>query len=279
MEFKNNQRLTHLRKIGGKIAGLQVPLYASHACYFIVLSVFPLLVLLLSLVRYTGLDVRSLTELVCGVLPVALRPMAEDLIVTTYYTATGAVLSVSALTALWSAGRGIFALMNGLNAAYGARESRGYLHTRMLSMWYTFGFLTVLLLTLILQVFGNDLLALLKNADGMLFRFLTEVLDLRFFLLLILQTGLFTAMYMVLPNRKSRLIAAIPGALLSSIGWLIFSDLFSMYVEWLMDYTTLFGSVYAVALSMLWLYFCICILFYGAALNHWLENKNKIKPE
>ena len=273
MEWKNDPHIIKLRKLGSRIRLLQVPLYASHACYFMILSAFPLLVLVLSLVRYTGLDVNSLTELVSGVLPAALRPMAEDLIVTTYYTATGTVLSVSALTALWSAGRGIYGLMNGLNAAYEVRETRGYLHTRILSMWYTFGFLSVLLLTLILQVFGNSLLGFLMNMDGTLFRFLTEVVDLRFFLLLVLQTSLFTAMYAVLPNRKNRASACIPGALLSSIGWLIFSDLFSMYVEHLSGYATFFGSVYAVALSMLWLYFCICILFYGAALNHWLEEK------
>lgn len=273
MNFKNNRYITRARYLSGRIASLQVPLYASHACYFVVLSAFPLLVLVLSLIRFTGLDVQYLSNLVSGVLPAALRPMAEDLIVTTYYTSTGAVLSVSAVTALWSAGRGIFALMNGMNAAYEVKETRGHLHTRLLSMWYTFGFLAVLLLTLVLQVFGNTILNFLQTMDGMLFKFLTEVVDLRFFLLLVLQTGLFTAMYTVLPNRKNRLIASVPGALLSSIGWLIFSDIFSMYVEALSEFITVFGAVYAVALSMLWLYFCICILFYGAALNHWLENR------
>jgi membrane protein len=147
--------------------------------------------------------------------------------------------------------------MSGMNAAYGVKETRGYLHTRLLSIWYTFGFLAVLLLTLVLQVFGNSILGFLQTMDGTLFRFLTEVVDLRFFLLLILQTGLFTAMYTVLPNRKNRIIASVPGALLSSIGWLIFSDLFSIYVEQLAEFLTFFGSVYAVALSMLWLYFCM----------------------
>ena len=275
MSFKNNKYVLRTRRLGGRVAALQVPLYASQSCYFTVLAVFPLLVLVLSLVRFTGLDVQYLSDLVSGVLPAALRPMAEDFIATTYYTSTGAVLSISALTALWSAGRGVFAMMSGLNAAYGVEETRGYLHTRILSVWYTFGFLAVLLLTLVLQVFGNTILGFLQTMDGVLFKFLTEVVDLRFFLLLVLQTLLFTAMYMVLPNRKSRLIACVPGALLSSIGWLIFSDLFSMYVEMLSDFLTFFGSVYAVALSMLWLYFCICILFYGAALNHWLEDKTK----
>ena len=272
-DWKNSRIISWLGRVIRRIMAIQVSLYASHACYFMVLSAFPLLVLILSLIRYTGLDVQYLADLVTGVLPAALRPMAEDLIVTTYYTATGAVLSVSALTALWSAGRGVFALMNGMNAAYEVQEDRGYFYTRFLSIAYTFGFLLVVLLTLVMQVFGNTILDLIRNLDGTLFRFLTEVLDLRFFLLLFLQSVLFTAMYAVLPNRKNRVLQQIPGALLTSIGWLIFSDLFSMYVEHLSGYTTLFGSLYAVALSMLWLYFCICILFLGAAFNHWLEER------
>ena len=87
------------------------------------------------------------------------------------------------------------------------------------------------------------------------------------------ETGLFTAMYTVLPNRKNRFFAGVPGALLASVGWLVFSNLYSVYVEKVSGYASLFGSVYGVVLSMLWLYFCICILFYGGALNHWLEKR------
>ena len=102
-------------------------------------------------------------------------------------------------------------------------------------------------------------------------RLLSGVIDLRFFLLVFLQTLLFCAMYTTLPNRQSRFWASMPGALLASVGWLVFSQLFSLYVEHFADYANLYGSVYAVALSMLWLYFCIQILFYGALLNRICE--------
>ena len=85
----------------------------------------------------------------------------------------------------------------------------------------------------------------------------------------------FTAMFMFLPNRKNKFMQSLPGALLSSIGWLVFSDLFSLYVENFSGYANVFGSVYAVALSMLWLYFCISIVFYGGALNQYLISKKQ----
>ena len=258
------------------IAGLRVPLYASNASFFIALSVFPTLVLFMGLLRYTGLDVEYLTELLHGILPTALMPSAQKLILNTYQSTTGTVISISALTALWSASRGVYGLVTGLNSIYGTAESRGYFYTRSVSVLYTFGFLVVLLLTLVLHVFGTSLLALMPLESSPLFRFLESVVDLRFFVLLGVQTALFTAMFTVLPNKRNQLGDSFPGAVLASIGWLVFSDLYSIYVEKFARLSNIYGSVYAVALSMLWLYCCVSIVFYGGALNHWLtDNKER----
>lgn len=255
------------------LADMRISVHAAHACYFIVLAVFPLLVLLLSLVRYAGLEVQTVTAVLEGVIPEALMPAAERLIVNTYRSTTGTVVSISALTALWSASRGIYGILTGLNSIYDVQEDRGYLRTRAMSVFYTFLFLLVLLLTLVLNVFGTTLLQLLPVGQDPVLRFLSEVLDLRFFLLLLVQTLLFTAMFMVLPNRHNKFMDSLPGALLSSIGWLVFSDLYSLYVEHFPSYANIYGSVYAVALSMLWLYCCMSIVFYGGVLNRYLMNE------
>lgn len=258
------------------IAGLNIAAHAAGACYFIVLAVFPSLVLLLGLVRYTGLSVDTLTEVLSNVLPAALMPAAERLIVSTYRASTGTVISLSAVTALWTASRGMFGLLTGLNAVYDVQEGRGYWHTRGMSVVYTFAFLVVLLLTLVLHVFGTTIEQWLQRSGVELFYVISQVLDLRFFLLLIVQTLLFTVMFMFLPSRRNRFMDSLPGALLSSIGWLLFSHLFSLYVENFDAYANIYGSVYAVALSMLWLYLCVCILFFGGALNRGLIKGRKM---
>ncbi len=255
------------------IRGLQVPIYAANACYFMVLAVFPALLLLLGLLRYTPLEVERLGEMLSGILPEALLENAEELILITYDNTSGAVLGVSALTTLWSASRGIYGLLTGLNGVYGASEDRGYFYIRFISVMYTFAFLVVLLLTLGLHVFGTRLLFLLETASHPFLRFLGDMIDFRFFLLLILQTGIFTAMFMALPNQKNRFWDSLPGALLASSGWLVFSDLYSIYVEHFAHLSNVYGSVYAVALSMLWLYCCISIVFYGGALNRFLMER------
>ena len=247
--------------------------HAAGTGYFIVLSVFPLLVLVLSLLRYTGLQVDTLTDLLDGFLPDALMPSAKRLILSTYQNTSGAVVSLSALTGLWSASRGIYGLLTGLNAIYGVQENRGYLYTRAISVFYTFLFLLLLVATLLLNVFGTTLLQMLPLENLTLIQFLWEVVDWRFVLMLLLQTGLFCAMFMALPNHRNTFRDSLPGALLASVGWLVFSDLYSIYVKNFSGYANIYGSVYGVALSMLWLYCCLSIVFYGGALNHYLSTQ------
>ena len=251
----------------------QIPLHAAYAGYFMILSVFPALLVLLSVLRYTGIEVENLVDLVGDFLPKALLNMVEGIIYSIYQNTTGTVLGLSALTSLWSASRGIYGLLRGLNAVYDVWEDRGYVYTRLISLVYTFLFGIVLILTLFLHVFGNTILGSLTMVDNPVVIFLMDLVDLRFFFLLILQSLIFTLMFMMLPNERNRFWDSLPGGVLSSLGWLLFSDIFSIYVENFNSYANVYGSVYAVALGMLWLYCCLSILFYGGALNHYLAKK------
>ena len=257
------------------LQSLDVPLYAANAGFFIILSLFPALVLVLSLLRYTGLQVSSLVEVLATVIPAALMPTIENLVLSTYENSSGALVGLSALTALWSASKGIYGLLTGLNTVYGVAENRGWFYTRFISVLYTFAFLAVLLLTLVVHVFGGTLLSLLPISRSPLIKILTGILDFRVILLLSIQTAVFMLMFAFLPNGRNKLRDTVPGALLSSLGWMIFSSLFSVYVERFASLSNIYGSVYTIALAMLWLYFCLSIIFYSAAFNQYLEDRKK----
>ena len=251
---------------------LHIPLYAANAGFFILLAVFPALVLVLGLLRYTHLEVASLVQLLEGILPDALMATAEELVVGTYENSSGTLVGLSAATTLWSASRGVYGLLTGLNAIYGVAEDRGFFYTRLVSVLYTFLLLLALLLTLVLQVFGKTLAALVTTRDFPLVWFLNWILEGHFFVLLIVQSLIFALMYTFLPNGRNRFRETIPGAMLASLGWLVFSDAYSVYVDRFAGLQNIYGSVYAVALAMLWLYCCLQILFYGGALNQFLED-------
>ena len=262
-----------IQKLARFLADQNVPLYAANASFFLILSIFPVLVVLLALLRYTGIQVENLTDLLSNLVPGSLMPMVKHLVLNAYVGSSATVLSVSALAALWSSSRGMYSFLTGLNSIYRVQENRGYLRTRLLSVAYTFAFLIVLVLTLVLHVFGSDLLQHLSFLP--IPQFLLNLLDMRMFVLLVLQTVLFAMMFMALPYEGNGFWESIPGAVLASVGWLVFSDLYSWYVLHFTGYANIFGSVYAVALSMLWLYICLCILFFGAAWNYRLSQKRK----
>ena len=134
-----------------RLRRMEVSAHAAHACYFMVLAVFPLLVLMLGALRYTALQPEDLLDLLSSLIPDALLPHAWKLIQGAYRNTSKAVVSISALTALWSAGRGIYGLRAGLNAVYGVTARRGWLRTRLLCAAYTILFILILLLTLILN--------------------------------------------------------------------------------------------------------------------------------
>lgn len=255
------------------IQSLDVPLHAANAGFFVILSLFPALVLVLSLLRYTGLQVSSLVEVLSGMIPEALMPTVENLVLSTYENSSGALVGVSAVTAVWSASKGVYGLLTGLNTVYGVAEDRGWFYTRFISVLYTFVFFGVLLMTLVVHVFGGTLLELVPITRYRLVRILSGIVDFRFVLLLVVQTVVFMLIFAFLPNGRNKLRDTIPGALLSSVGWLVFSNLFSIYVENYASLSNIYGSVYAVALSMLWLYCCLSIIFYSAALNQYLEDQ------
>ena len=156
--MKENGIVRHLTDLWQEQSNLQIHVHAAGAGYFIVLAVFPMLVLLLGLLRYTGLSVDALNDFLEGLLPQALMGSAKRLILNAYRNTSGTVISLSVLVALWSASRGIYGLMQGFNAVYHRTESRSWLHLRLLSVLYTVLFLAVVLATLVVSVFGKSLL-------------------------------------------------------------------------------------------------------------------------
>ncbi len=252
---------------------MQISTHSAYTSFFLIMALFPFLLLLLGMLRYTPLGVNDLMNFLEGLLPQSLVPTVQMLVEASYAHTSGAVVSVSAIAGLWSASKGMFGLVQGLDAVYCSPEDRGYIHTRGISMLYTVLFLLVLILTLVLHVFGNAIVDFLWMTTLPGLMLVMNLVDLRFVILLLLQTGIFTLMYAWLPAKRNRLMHSFPGAVLASLGWLISSKLFSVYVDYFTDYTNIYGSIYGLALGMLWLYLCINLVFYGAAFNRYLAKK------
>ena len=257
------------------IGSMQIPVHAAYICYFLAMALFPALLLVLASLRYTSLSATDLIRLLEGIVPGALMGAAESLIVSTYYNSSSAVLGISAVAALWSSSRGVQGLMTGLNNIYGVKETRGWLATKLLSVGYTFVFLLLILGTLVFQVFGQSLAGQLMASEKLLERLLMHLIGWRGIWLLLIQILVFALIYTVLPNQRNRFSHSLPGAAVAAVGWQAFSGVFSLYVELMMGrYTNIYGSVYTVAIGLLWVYCCMCILLFGGVVNRLVVPKD-----
>ena len=266
-----------IRRLALWLKPMQIPLHCGRTSFFLILSLFPSLLLLLGLLRYTSYGAGELLELLSGFLPPSLLGIAKTLVDASYRHSSGTVISVSAFAALWSASKGTYGLLEGFNAVYGIAERRSYWRSRGISVIYTFCLLLALVLTLGLHVFGNAVLDFLQMSTIPALLVFLRLIDWKLVLLLLLQTVLFTLLYAFLPSQRNRLRHSLPGAMEASLCWAVYSELFSIYVEYFTRYTNIYGSIYALVLGMLWLYCCISILFYGGAFNRWLaERKRKL---
>ena len=248
---------------------LNLQLYASNASFFLLISAFPAAMLLVTLLRFLPLEAADMLETSRLLLPSATQELAAYLIEDLYSGDTVAVISVTAVTALWSASRGVLALLGGINAAYGVQETRSWLHRRLICLVYTMGLLLFLVATLALLAFGQYIQQLLERVlTAQAAEIVMLLMPLRTVIMAVCLIIFFAVIYVVFPNRRRlRFWQQLPGAVLAAGGWVGFSTAYSFYLERFGGNSYLYGSLTAVVVTMLWLYFCVCIVFFGAALN------------
>ena len=238
----------------------QMSVYAGNAAFFLLLSFFPLVTLILSLLQFLPIDAADLIAATQIFLPESVLPVVEYIF---GMRNPGAVFSLSVIVAIWSASRGTYGVLRGLNRAFGLRETRSYLHVRLTCVRDTLLLVAAILAALLLYVFGRPFAALLEAGP---LAFLVNPL-FRFLLATLLLILLFCLVYRILPDHRVSFRSVLPGAVLSGAGWMGYSALYSYYVNHFSGMSKLYGGLTAVAVTMLWLYVCMEILFFGGVLN------------
>lgn len=256
--------------------------YAAQASFFIMIAIFPLLMLLLTLIRYTPVTEVDLLKSVLAVTPNYLDPLMEQIIGEMYSQSNFAIISITAATTLWSASNGILAIIRGLNSVFGREEERNYIIVRLIASFYTIVLLVLIVLALGFMVFGNSVLRLFDKNMPFLYDLAEFIIDLRSMYIPIFFTFAFVYVYRIVPNKHFRFIDYIPGALFTSLGWIISSYGYSIYIDYFASATYIYGSLTTVVFMMLWLYMCMYILFMGAEINihfkaHFQKARRKIK--
>lgn len=273
MEKKNDKGALHLA-LGfmERMRKDHVSAYAAQVAYFLIMSFILFVLFLTAIVQYTPLTYREVRQAIMSVVPENLQGFVLN-IVAEVFSKSAAVLPLSALVALWSSGKGMQALINGLNTIYHVKETRNWLVNRIYSMFYMFLFVLALIASLLLLVMGNRIHVLISGYVPFLGNVIGRILGAKTFLVFVMLFFVFLVLYRYLPNRRASLKSQVPGAFLTAVAWSVFSYLFSLYFTFFPDFSIMYGSLSTLILVMVWLYFCMNLLLYGAEINAYFESQ------
>ena len=246
--------------------------YAAQTAYFIMLSFFPFIILLVTLVQYTSLTPADIYKAAQMIFPPSMDSFVLG-IIDEVYSKTAVTISLSAIMTAWSAGKGFMGLIQGMNMIYNVEERRNYIILRLQSALYTMVFVVAIILSLVVLVFGNSLHEMAVEYIPIL-TYVTEIiLKMKGMVSVGILAVLFMVLYRFVPNRKVRLIRQAPGAAFAAVCWYVFSIVFSLYVEYSPGLANMYGSLTTIVLVMLWLYFCMYIILIGAEINSYFEDQ------
>lgn len=259
-----------------KFSEKKISIHAAHVAFFIQVSIFPFLMFLITLMQYTPLSENTILAAVQEIVPGSLSTLAVDWIKETYAAASGTILSITVIVTLWSGSKGFSGVILELEEIYEVEGRRGVASRRLHSLLDTVVFTVMLIISLLLLVYGNQIVQLIHrlfpiitNLDMILFLLRSAVAFLVFVLY-------FLVLYRFVPGHKTTFRNELPGAGLAAFLWISFSYLYSLYIDYHSDFSSIYGSLTYIVLLMLWIYGSIIIIFFGGLFNQYLREEKHL---
>jgi len=250
-----------------------VTAFGAMSAFFILLSVLPFLIFFLTLSQFAPFSKDDIITILVDMLSFERKSMIVSIVNEVYRKTGASVLSLSIIAALWSSSKGVYSIVKGLDSVYDIEDNRNFFVLRIFSTFCTIIFAVMIIAMLILWVFGNILYAYICARIPVLESVAGYFIHKRIFFTVITLTLLFMVIYKFVPDRDSSFLKQWPGALLAAIGWILVSLFCSLFMDGFGSFSYVYGSMASIMILLLWLYFCMSMIFYGAEFNYFLENK------
>ncbi|MDD6214903.1 MAG: YihY/virulence factor BrkB family protein [Firmicutes bacterium] len=280
--MKLSKRILNIAKI---INNDNIFVYSAQASFYIIIASIPFIMLLLSLAQYIlPVSESDVIGMANAFMPETLKPSALSVISELFYKSSGSVISITAISSLWTASRGIAAVERGTRNVYHTPNRTNFISGAVLCILYTLMFMIILLVFLATVVFGNSITKFLELKSGIWCWVFGKTSWLKWLFFFISLTAFFSLVYKTFSGRKIPVRRQLPGAVFTSLGWMIFSILFSFYIDNFANYSYIYGSLAALVLMMLWVYSCMIIFLLGGEINisiliRIIRNKKALEAE
>ncbi|AOU00254.1 YihY family inner membrane protein [Bacillus velezensis] len=252
---------------------------SAELAYFFLLSLFPLMIFMLTLTAYLPISAEDVLGAVDQYAPDSAMSMVKSITEQTLNKRSGGLLSFGIIAVIWSASNGMNAIVRAFNHAYEVEENRSFIIIRLTSIFLTIAMVVTILIALLLPVFGREIGMLAADFIGASGLFLQVWSVVRWGISPLILLIVFTALYIFAPNKKLSLRFVLPGAVFAAAGWIIVSMLFSFYVGTFANYSATYGSIGGIIVLMIWFYLTGTLLILGGEINALLHKRKKLPDE
>ena len=250
----------------------------AQLAYYLILSFFPFLIFLMTIIGFSKLDSMRIIEGLSTILPSSVFELTSTIVVEVVENQYTGLLGVSIVLSMWAASSAFRAITKGINKAYNIKENRSFIKRVIIALICTFALAFTIIIALVLLVFGEvigDLLITYLPYDMVIYELWNLV---RYIMVLTIMICIFAGIYRYTPSKRISWKEVFPGAIVSTVGWLIVSLGFSFYINNFSNYSRLYGSLGAVFVLMTWLYISSIILILGGEINSVLViRKNNLR--
>ena len=243
---------------------------AASLAFFALLSFFPLIFVLLYLLSFVMSQTQIHHQLLLQFLKTFLPAIGPELALEIHRVANEQVVRwIVLLTFVWFAMLVLYELTYTINVVFEAPKRRHPIMSTMLSM----GLLGLLEVLMVLSYVVSESLALLAaRAPRVAGLDLVALAAHSFLLDYVLPFALvlvaITTLYRFLPEQRPSWREAALGGIIITPAWEIAKHLFGTYVTDLAVYGRMYGSLFAVVLFLIWIYYSAALLLFGAAFVH-----------
>ncbi|PFA66672.1 ribonuclease [Bacillus sp. AFS015802] len=255
------------KSLFGSISANDVTGLAAQIAYYFLLSLFPLLIFIVTLLPYLPVNQGDILGVVRDFAPGETMSMIEETLQDVMSNRNSGLLSVSIIATIWSASNGMNAIVKSLNRAYDVEETRSFIATRLMSILLTFAMILVFVVALLLPVFGKQIGLFLFSQFGFSDQFLAIWNGIRWAISPIILFIVFVGLYYFAPSKRIKCLSAFPGAIFATLGWVLVSLAFSYYVGSFGNYSATYGSIGGIIVLMIWFYLTGIIIMIGGEIN------------
>lgn len=240
---------------------------SAQLAYFFLLSLFPFLMFLITLLGYLPINEQSFMVLIEAYAPPEITELINTNINQLINTQNSGLLSIGILGTLWSASNGVNALMRSFNRAYEVDEDRSFIVSRLIAIALTMAMVVVIGIAFLLPIFGKMIGVYIFSMFGLSESFIDAWNTLRWVVSSVVFFIVLLALYKLAPNKKVKIRNAMWGAIFATVGWQLVSLAFSYYVSTIGNYSATYGSLGAVIILMIWFYISGVIILTGGVIN------------